>query len=264
MCGFFAILDFDNELDLERAKRSLKSMAHRGPDASNFISDGSGYFIGHNRLSVIDLSENANQPIYSNDGKYFIVFNGEIYNYKELKKNLPGFFKTNSDTEILLNGYLNEGVDFFNKLRGMYAFMIGNLDEGKYMIGRDPIGIKPLYVFRNGKKLIASSELKGIVTYLAKGDLTINEMAVKVYIHNGYISEPDTVYKEVTALNPGSVLEYNNGNYLEKTFFAYDFDSRDKKIDLKELEKSIKTAVNRNLIADIDISVALSGELILH
>jgi asparagine synthase (glutamine-hydrolysing) len=259
MCGFVTIFDFKNTLNSEKAEQSLISMAHRGPDACNFTSDKTTYFVGHNRLSIIDLNENANQPFFSQDKRYFIVFNGEIYNYKDLKSQILFPFQTNSDTEVVLQGYLKEGATFFKKLRGMYAFVIGCIHSNQFILVRDPIGIKPLYIYKSQNIFIAASEIKAITTYVEKRDLSINELAIKSYLHNGYVAEPDTVYNEISALCPGTYMEINNGAYSSTPFFKFDFDSKVKHVDYDELEKTLKVAVNRNLVADIDISIALSG-----
>jgi asparagine synthase (glutamine-hydrolysing) len=259
MCGFVGIFDFNFKLDVNKAKDALATIKHRGPDASNFFTDNQNYFIGHNRLSIIDLSEGANQPFISSDGKFFIMFNGEIYNYKELKESILLPFLTNSDTEVILQGFLNEGVSFFKRLRGMYAFVIGELGTNNFWIVRDPIGIKPLYIYRSESCLITASEIKVITNYIGKSNLEINELAIKSYIHNGYVSEPDTVYSQIKALRPGVFMEFKNGNFQEFTFFEFEFDGKNKKPDYNVLETALENAVKRNLVADIDISIALSG-----
>jgi asparagine synthase (glutamine-hydrolysing) len=259
MCGFVGIFDYNRSLSLEKAEKSLLSIKHRGPDATNYITDNFNYFIGHNRLSIIDLSDSANQPFLSIDKKYFIIFNGEIYNFQELKESIQAPFVSNSDTEVVLLGFLHHGVSFFKRLRGMYAFVIGELGANNFWIVRDPIGIKPLYIYESNQLLIAASEIKAITAYIGKSNLEINELALKSYIHNGYVSEPDTIYTNVKALRPGKYLECKNGVYSEHSFFEFDFDGLDEKPNYENLEFVLKKAVTRNLVADIDISVALSG-----
>ncbi|MAV58484.1 MAG: asparagine synthetase B, partial [Candidatus Marinimicrobia bacterium] len=147
MCGFVGIVDFSKEINMRKGQDALESLKHRGPDAQGSWSDGHHIYLGHNRLSIIDVSKKANQPFLSSKEDALIVFNGEIYNYKELRNQLSfDSFITNSDTETILEGYLEQGVEFFKKLRGIYAFVI--LDRrgpGQILMVRDPAGVKPLY-----------------------------------------------------------------------------------------------------------------------
>ena len=164
MCGIFAVFTNNNALDLDKAKCSLHKLSHRGPDNQSHWTNKSSAFLGHARLSIIDVSESANQPFLSKDGKHAIIFNGEIYNYKALKQSLRYGFATNSDTEVILAGYLTMGVSFFKQLRGIYAFAIVELGEQpKVVVARDPSGIKPLYYSFGNGELIFASEIKALL-----------------------------------------------------------------------------------------------------
>ncbi|MEO8210712.1 MAG: hypothetical protein ABI840_09120, partial [bacterium] len=139
MCGFLGAINFERGINFvyPALQKGLVSISHRGPDGTKELNLGSVY-LGHNRLSIIDLSSNADQPMKSSGSDAYIIFNGEIYNYQELKSNLKDTkFQTSSDTEVLLEGYLSEGINFFKKLRGIYSFAIfDNRAESKIILGR--------------------------------------------------------------------------------------------------------------------------------
>ena len=164
MCGFLGIIDYKHQINLKRAQVALDTVKHRGPDAQNTWIDGNYIYFGHNRLSIIDVSKRANQPFLSSKQDALIVFNGEIYNYRELRGELSfNSFTTNSDTETILEGYLEKGVKFFQKLRGIYSFVIlDRRNSDKIIMVRDPAGVKPLYYTIQNQSLIFSSEIKAI------------------------------------------------------------------------------------------------------
>ena len=157
MCGFVGICSIRKQINIKNFNTSLNLIKHRGPDSSDvWSSTNKTIFLGHNRLSIIDTSSLANQPFFSHDKQAIIVFNGEIYNYQLLKRELRfNKFRTNSDTEVILEGYLQHGVKFFKKLRGIYSFVILDKRNGiKFILARDPAGIKPLYYHLSDDKLI--------------------------------------------------------------------------------------------------------------
>jgi asparagine synthase (glutamine-hydrolysing) len=240
----------------------LGRIRHRGPDATNQLMLDDVY-LGHNRLSIIDLSTAANQPLKAADAEAWIIYNGEIYNYKELKSALKdGPFVTSGDTEVLLRGYLEEGVQFFKRLRGIYSFAI--LDKRgrtRVVLGRDPSGIKPLYWFRSEQLLAFGSEIKAI-TPVVGNDLSVNDAALKTYLNLGYCPEPFTIYREIHALTPGHVVVASVDRMEEIPVFRFDF-TRENSLSFEEnaerTESLVNTAVRRNLVADVPAAVALSG-----
>ena len=154
MCGYVGICNLRKQIDQKDFNTSLNTIKHRGPDANDvWSSNNKNIFLGHNRLSIIDTSSSANQPFFSKDKQAIIVFNGEIYNYQLLKKEMGlNKFRTNSDTEVILEGYLEHGVEFFKKLRGIYSFVILDKRNGiNFILVRDPAGIKPLYYHLSNK-----------------------------------------------------------------------------------------------------------------
>lgn len=264
MCGILGAVDFNNDapLNIDNLKKGLKAISHRGPDGSGEFSKGNIY-LGHNRLSIIDLSAEADQPLKSAYAEAFIIFNGEIYNYKELKKLFGNFrFRTSSDTEVLLEGYLNYGTDFFRKLRGIYSFAIyDNRTDGKVILARDPSGIKPLYLYSKDRFYIFGSEIKALLPYV-KNELSINENVVKTYLNLGYCLEPFTIYNEINCVEPGTIVELTKEKSFITESVKFNFSSsNDCTFDenKKNTEEKFKKAVERNLVADVEVSVALSG-----
>lgn len=264
MCGFLGAVDFDKRLEVIRPllSKGLKAIAHRGPDSSKEEMFDNVY-LGHNRLSIIDLSESGNQPMKSANADAYIIYNGEVYNYLELKKELTGTkFNSNSDSEVVLEGYLKEGINYFKKLRGIYAFAIyDNRQTQKIILCRDPSGIKPLYYFNKNNFHIFGSEIKALLPVI-KDRITINEDVIKTFLNLGYCPEPGTVYKEITALAPGSAYEIQSDKTTQISFKKYDFETENN-FDISrntiDTEKYLETAVKRNLTSDVEVAVALSG-----
>jgi len=264
MCGFLGAVDFDKRLEVIQPllSKGLKAIAHRGPDSSKEELFDNVY-LGHNRLSIIDLSESGNQPMKSTNAEAYIIYNGEVYNYQELKKEFSGTkFNSNSDSEVVLEGYLREGTGFFKKLRGIYAFAIyDNRQAQKIILARDPSGIKPLYYFNKNNFHIFGSEIKALLPSV-RDKITINENVIKTFLNLGYCPEPNTVYNEIIALNPGFVYEIQNEKKLKKCFKKYDFENENSSDIIRntlDTEKYLERAVKRNLTSDVEVAVALSG-----
>lgn len=264
MCGFLGAIEFEQGIDCiyPHLQKGLSAISHRGPDATSELKIGNAY-LGHNRLSIIDLSSNADQPLKSIYADAFIIFNGEIYNYKEIKDNFKNFkFRTTSDTEVLLEGYLNYGIEFFEQLRGIYSFAIfDNRNEQKLILGRDPSGIKPLYLYEKDNLYIFGSEIKAILPSVRE-KVTINEDLLKSYLNLGYCIEPFTVYEEINCIEPGNIVEIQNGEIKRHNLIKYDFAESNNlsfEQNVERTEEKLKKAVERNLIADVEVAVALSG-----
>ena len=265
MCGFVGISNFKNRVDPKTFNSALDLIKHRGPDASRIWSNKKNIFLGHNRLSIIDISSNSDQPFTSANNDAIIVYNGEIYNYKSLKKQISfKHFKTNSDTEVILEGYLEQGTSFFKKLRGIYSFTILDRRNGtdKFILVRDPAGVKPLYYSLESSNLIFGSEIKALKPLL-KNKLKINENSIKQFLNLGFIPEPETVYENIQALRPGYFLKYSSRNDTSiQPFFKYEYNQINNQSFDDNVEKVsilLKKAVKRNLVADVDISLSLSG-----
>jgi asparagine synthase (glutamine-hydrolysing) len=263
MCGILGIINHQHKTSQGSFIEALNLMKHRGPDGyGTFFSDE--VMFGHRRLSIIDLSEKANQPFHSSKSKACIIFNGEIYNYKELSKNLD--LVTQSDTEVLLEGYLKYGIQFFTKIRGIYAFSIFDYRSHlQCILYRDPGGVKPLYYTIKNDRLVFGSEIKSVIKLLPNKP-EINSDVLKKYIHLGYCPEPETIYRDLEALKPGHILhaKFINGNLNSSIsqFFRYNFQAENKfsfKVNSSNTSKLLEEATLRNLVADVDLSIALSG-----
>ncbi len=260
MCGFFGLIDLNQYLDLEKAKDSTKTLQHRGPDFQGTWTNNATCFLGHNRLSIIDLSSEANQPFLASDQEVAIVFNGEIYNYQVLKDELSLPAKTDSDTEVIVEGYLREGTEFFSRLRGIYAFAIfDNREEPKVVVARDPSGVKPLYYSHQGNRFVFGSEKKSILCYVGSG--TINEPVIQAYLHLGFCPEPETAYREISTAKPGWVYTFCRGGLTKRSFFHFKFDSNSLSIEenMEKVQSLLGQAMQRNLVADVECTLALSG-----
>lgn len=268
MCGIFGAISQNKDLfwAKETVIDAFNLISHRGPDSSDYKA-GNDYFLGHKRLSIIDVSENASQPFVSNDNKVKITFNGEIYNFIELRKNLGYYdYRSQSDTEVILAGYLMEGVTFFKKLRGMYAFCI--LDERdeknrSLILVRDPSGIKPLYYFHKNNRLVFGSEIKCVKPLLHKNDREINFEVLKYYISLGYCPDPLTIYNNINCIKAGEVFKLDLNTFKSESYKFYNhFDKLPKVVNknsINETENFLEQAVKLNSVSDVPITYALSG-----
>jgi len=256
MCGISGF-NWENE---RKARAMVQVLSHRGPDADGIFVD-EGISLGHNRLSIIDLSANANQPMYDNAQELVIVFNGEIYNFQDIKKDLEGEydFRTKSDTEVILAGYRKWGGDVVNKLNGMFAFAIWDKRTKELFCARDHAGIKPFYYFWDGKHFIFASEIKSIFTHDIPRRIDIE--ALNQYLRVLYVPEPMTMIKHIYKLSPRSTLTLNGTNL---SIAKYGVMTKEVEIpSYKEatslLRWKVIHAVHRQLISDVPIGVYLSG-----
>ena len=229
---------------------------HRGPDGSR-VWEGRGITLGHNRLAIIDLSDRSLQPMQSTDARYSIVFNGEIYNYAELRAELIGqySFKTESDTEVLLAAYIRWGMDMFPKLRGMFAFGIWDTQTSELLLARDHMGIKPLYYTIQNGVLTFSSEIPALLT--GERTRTLDSKSLAFYLSQEYVPGPSTLACGVEKLRPGQVLRFKEGvahlsSFLEASLTSSEGVSRG-------LYDTIDAAVKRQLVSDRPVGAYLSG-----
>jgi asparagine synthase (glutamine-hydrolysing) len=252
-----------NALDVRKARHALNRLEHRGPDAEGIDTDNQSWFLGHRRLSIIDLSTQGNQPIWDESGKIGIVFNGEIYNYHQLKKDLKnGLFRTQTDTEVILRGFLSEGITFFKKLRGIYAFVIIDLRNAVNVIAvRDPSGVKPLYVHHSSYECALASEIKAIKQAIDT-TLTPNLKVLQSYLQLGFCPEPETAYNEISSIKPGHVWQWSKQGTLSELIIPYFIHQNNAFSEVENREKTayfLREAVQKNLVSDVPCAVALSG-----
>lgn len=249
-----------NWKDEKKVVSMSNTLVHRGPDASGVFVD-ENVSLGHNRLSIIDLSANANQPMFDNENELVIVFNGEIYNFQEIKKDLEGEynFKTKGDTEVILAGYKKWGKDVVNKLNGMFAFAIWDKKTGELFCARDHAGIKPFYYYWDGKRFIFASEIKAILEHDVPR--TLNKEALNHYFRVQYVPEPMTMIKNIYKLPPRHTLTLKGKTLSIERYYTPS--KEDNSLSYKETTKALRgkviDAVGRQLVSDVPVGIYLSG-----
>jgi asparagine synthase (glutamine-hydrolysing) len=261
MCGILAILGTNPILHNLDKKRLLDSIAHRGPDAAGEWAEESIY-LGHRRLSIIDLAT-GDQPMESWDGRYVIVFNGEIYNFPELRELLTAAgakFRTRSDTEVILEAYRRWGAAAVERLHGMFAFVIWDRHRRSAFGARDRIGIKPLCWASIGQSIVIASTLEPFS--LIESLRSIDLQAVRDIMVYDYILAPRTIFKNVHKFEPGSRFEWSLGArepVVERYWSPPLSNDNLKTPDSEELENLLEQAVKHQMISDVPIGVFLSG-----
>ncbi len=261
MCGILGKILKDKDIKKEEFKKNLLKLSHRGPDDYGIFIDENIAF-GQTRLSIIDLSTNGHQPMVSKDKNYIIIYNGEIYNFEEIKKDLLQKnykFHSDTDTEVILNGFIEHKEQIVNKLNGMFAFSIYNKITRELFLARDRSGIKPLYYYKDNENFIYSSEIKAINI-----EKKVNDEARMLFLLLGYIPEPWTIYKNIEVL-PAGYYGYFKDNTLELTKYdEYRYEPKIQK-PYKEIVEDVKElfdkAIKRHLISDAPIGTFLSGGL---
>ena len=274
MCGICGKYSIDPEaVDRKRIARMCDVIVRRGPDDSGiWVSESSAgkrakVGLGHRRLSIIDLSENARQPMSNEDGTVWVVFNGEIYNFRPLRQELiqKGHrFRSESDTEVIIHLYEEEGLQSVERLAGMFAFALWDSRKERLWLCRDRLGIKPLVYFRDGKSLSFASEIKALLAD-ASIDREIDFEALGLYLRLNYIPAPWTIFKNIQKVMPGQFLVYESGK-LEKCKY-WKLPNTGLKIDESKSLNSIKEelywlgrkAVSRRLISDVPLGAFVSG-----
>ncbi len=252
MCGINGI----TANDTVRVTRMNEATKHRGPDGTR-IWEGDGVTLGHNRLAIIDLSDTALQPMRSTDGRYVIVFNGEIYNYRELKQELQSTyqFKTQSDTEVLIAAYTLWGEEMFTKLRGIFAFGIWDTKEKSLLLARDHMGVKPLYYSLAEGILQFSSEIPALVTHTTSS--LIDASRVGFYLAMEYVPGPQTLVSGILKLPPGHLLRFKAGAYTTRSYL--DPIPEKRLVSNDDIYNTLDQAVKRQLISDRPVGAYLSG-----
>ncbi|OQP66880.1 hypothetical protein A3860_00485 [Niastella vici] len=240
------------------------AMAHRGPDADGFFTNDT-IALGHRRLSIIDLSSSANQPIADHTGRYLIIFNGEIYNYRDVKKLLPEYpFSTNSDTEVLLAAYSKWGEACLPYLKGMFAFVIWDTVEQVMFIARDRMGVKPVYYFVNDNVFLFASELRGV---LGSGIVPAkaNKSAIIEFLSYQSVGFPESAIQGILQLGAGSTITIRGNKYSIKKYWditstpTIDFDFGDRLRVQQQVRQLLCNAVERRLVSDVPLGAFLSG-----
>lgn len=263
MCGLVGIIGESGTPD--QVRNVLGSIKHRGPDHSGIDVD-EHWVIGHNRLSIIDLDPRSNQPYHSEDKRYTLVFNGEIYNYKKIRKTLQDFgfvFRTESDTEVILYAYIHWNVNSFEKLHGQFAFAIIDRVQQKLTVVRDRFGEKPMFYSHVNGQFSFASDIRCITPLLK--DRNLSHEALLDFLHFGYIPAPKTVFENVYKLEPGYFLEYSipeNRVLANRAFYKISFNenhfikAREKMELFDEIGNDVASQIS---LADVPVGAFLSG-----
>lgn len=268
MCGIYGIVSNKKQNGLA----SLATMAHRGPDDCGFF-ETKGLFLGQQRLAIQDLSVNGHQPMFSEDGRYVLIFNGEIYNHWEIRKALQTthIFNSSSDTETLLYAYIEQKEALFNQLNGIFSFAIFDHLTEELVIVRDPLGVKPLYFYQDGDCFAFASELKAF-TKIPSFAKSLDYEGMLNYLHFLYSPAEKTPLKHVKKLLAGHYIKLNVGDYLDKKTSVqpicyYDipftgvYSTKSEEALIDELDELLFRAVQRQLLSDVPIAFFLSGGL---
>jgi asparagine synthase (glutamine-hydrolysing) len=265
MCGIAGIVSFKGNIDLPVTIRHMTdAMAHRGPDADGFFVN-EAIALGHRRLSIIDLSSAANQPIADYTGRYKIIFNGEIYNFSDVKRMLPDYpFSTNSDTEVLLAAYSKWGADCLPLLKGMFAFAIWDTVDNALFIARDRMGVKPVYYFVNDQVFLFASEIRGILASRLVPKKA-NTSAIREFLSYQSVGFPGSAIHGILQLEAGSYVTIRNNEHVIKKYYdithptSLDFDFNNRAGVQEHVRLLMRNAVERRLISDVPLGAFLSG-----
>lgn len=293
MCGICGYYSFKNEISSENILEMNNAIRHRGPDDEGFwISDGlkgesfsgndstqkikeffpvlnktnSKIALGFRRLSILDLSEKGHQPMLSDDQKITITFNGEIYNFKKIRKELEGLgyhFKSNSDTEVILKSYEEWGTKMFSRFDGMFAIALVDLEKQKLILGRDRVGLKPLFYFKNENALVWASEIKSILkNEYIKPEINWNGVYTNFLFQTTLA--PETCFQNIFSLEPASFLLFDLNDFTSSKQFYWSFPT--KKIENITVEEAtakvdvlLSESVKEQLFADVPVTSMMSG-----
>ncbi len=252
MCGINGF-NFENSKLIEKMNRIL---THRGPDSHDKYVD-SKMSLGHNRLSIIDLSKAGNQPMPNEDESIWIVYNGEVYNFKELKQSIKKHkFRSETDTEVIVHLYEEYGKEMLPMLNGMFAFCIYDSKKKQLLLARDRTGVKPLYYYFDGDKFIFSSEIKSILSH----DIPriINKDSLAFYLMFGY-TLGESLIEGIKEIDPASYMIFNLEKKTIEQGKFWVLEEKEKKTNVEEIEFLLKDSVEKRLIADVPVGAYLSG-----
>jgi len=270
MCG---IVGFKSARDFQALQQSLlgaaNSLTHRGPDDSGLFCDArTGVGLAHRRLSVIDLSRAGRQPMASDDGTVHIVYNGEVYNFGEVRQTLEEFghrFSSSTDTEVILKAYLQWGIGCLQRFVGMFSFALWDGRQQRLYLARDRLGIKPLYYYFKNGTLIFASELKGLMAFKSFVRV-VDPDAIPLFLHYQYIPAPKTIFRDTWKLLPGHYLSYDGLDLKSHTYWSLSSPpepvgpvNAGEEERLVELDHLLAKAVSARLISDVPLGALLSG-----
>lgn len=264
MCGFVGFIDENDQTYDHRAAivTMADAIAHRGPDSEGYFEDG-GAALGFRRLAIIDLA-GANQPLYNENRSLVLVFNGEIYNYRELRRQLIAAghaFSTQGDAEVVLHGFEQWGEAVLDRLRGMFAFALYDTATGELFCARDAFGIKPLYYTAEGDRILFGSEIKGLLAH-PHARRSLNERRLAHWLCMEYLPDEETLFEGVRKLPAGHWLRWRNGRAERGRWFVPRFApdaGRSLKESAEAIEAALRESVAAHAIADVDVGCFLSA-----
>lgn len=266
MCGIIGLV---GDVARDRFDLALSRISHRGPDGQGvYVGPGGSVLIGHRRLAIIDTTAGGHQPMVSRCGRFVISFNGEIYNYRELRRDAESrgsVFTSSSDTEVLLELFARQGESCIPRLNGMYAFAIFDVERRRLFVVRDPWGIKPLYYFQAGERFGFASEIKALVP-LMKDSPTIDPAAIHRYLHYLWCPGSGTPLREVRKVRPGEIMEVDaTGRVVGRRFPRHETDVASTRADAvvrpEDVLAALDESVQRQLVSDVPVGSFLSGGL---
>src|SRR5436190_9617988 len=267
MCGICGQFNYTSSepVDSDVLRRMTHSIAHRGPDDEGFLISGP-VGLGFRRLSIIDLA-GGHQPMSDAEETVWVIFNGEIYNYRELRAELQvkgHHFRTNSDTEVIIHGYKEWGTDVFNHLNGMFGLAIWDVGNQRLVVARDAMGIKLVYYKIDNGVLTFGSEVRPVVAAEQRKP-NVDPVALNLFLRFRYTPSPLTIFDGIRKLAPGTMLVIENGKCREKRWYNHTripfLDGKDEKDAERELLELYRGAVKRHLLSDVPVGVLLSGGL---
>jgi asparagine synthase (glutamine-hydrolysing) len=267
MCGIAGQFNFERRepVDRETIVRMARSIAHRGPDDEGFFITGP-VGLGFRRLSIIDLA-GGHQPMSDADETVWIIFNGEIYNYRELRAELQSRghqFRTNSDTEVIIHGYKEWGTDVFNHLNGMFGLAIWDVPNKRLVVARDAMGIKMIYYKIDNGRLTFGSEMRSVVA-ADQSEPAVDPVALNLFLRFRYTPSPLTILDGIRKLAPGTMVVVENRECQEKRWYNYKripfLEAKSEEEAQQELLQLYRDAVGRHLLSDVPVGILLSGGL---
>ncbi|HDZ62680.1 MAG TPA: asparagine synthase (glutamine-hydrolyzing), partial [Nitrospirae bacterium] len=263
MCGIAAQFSKNSRLpDKARVRAMAEDISHRGPDDEGYYF-GDWFGLGFKRLSILDLSQAGHQPMFDEQKNYVIVYNGELYNFKQIRQELAtkGYaFFSNSDTEVVLKSFIEWGPECLSKFVGMFAFIIVDLKKGRVFTARDHLGIKPLYMYQDEANILFASEIKSFRQFTK---FSLNEDALYEQFSYRYVSDRQTIFKNIYRLSPGTYMEFDKKGVIhEKRYYDVAeglLNPGTSKINLGSIEADLKNSIFMHTQSDVGYNIQLSG-----
>ena len=262
MCGIAGILDFDDQPSEDTVRRMCRCIRHRGPDHEG-VWCGAHIGLGHVRLSIIDLSASGNQPMANENNTTWVSYNGEIYNYKSLRRELGNahVFRSQTDTEVLVHSWEELGVAVLPKLNGIFACALWDTNQQRLTLVRDPLGVKPLYYWHTGNRLVFASEIKAILASGVPREVDMLGLAEHFSFQNTFGDR--TLFRDVRLLPAGHYLEFDRRGFHVAQYYDVEFREDDCPVDEHECAERVRScfesSVKRQLVSDVPIGTYLSG-----